>query len=444
MRRSRPDPSGGNPRFVPTPVADLELARTSDPPRRNERGAISVLVRVHGVPLGVLSLTGSDSERVEDLEVAAAERFHDGLVAHLAADGLHSSNPLTTAREHPVCPRPTSDGGGLVTVVVCSLGADPRLRETVQSILAQSHRELELVVVCNRPTSTSVDTLLAGVDDPRLRIVLEPCAGLSAARNAGLAAAHGRVVAFTDDDAYADPEWLRQLLAPFSQHYDVVCVTGLVLPAELATPAQVWFEEFGAFDKGFERLVWARGVRQDLDVLGERGTGGVLFPYSAGVFGSGNNMAFDTAWLRSARLFDEALGAGALTRGGEDLDGFLTVMLAGRVLVYEPRAVVRHYGRRDVGALRTQMFGYGSGMSAVIVKHFVASPRNAVGIIARLPAGLRKLLHPGSEKNVGRVEFPRELARAELRGYAAGPILYVRSRRAARRRRRADPLTDPA
>jgi glycosyltransferase involved in cell wall biosynthesis len=322
-----------------------------------------------------------------------------------------------------------------VSVVVCTLGEDPRLVQTVASVLGQSHENLELLVVDNQPASGQVATLLAGVEDPRLRVVDQPRRGLSAARNAGVAAATGEVIAFTDDDAFADADWLGRLLSPFETDPSVVCTTGLVLPAELATPAQLWFEEFGAFDKGFERTVWSAGpVPNAVSRLGRRGEGGVLFPYSAGVYGSGNNMAFRMSWLRSRPLFDEALGAGSPTRGGEDLDAFLAVMLDGKVLVYEPGAVVKHYARSDLAALHRQMYGYGSGMAAVVAKHALR-PRRALEIGRRLPAGVRKLLHPQSEKNAGRSgAFPAELARAELRGYAAGPLLYLRGRLQARHR----------
>jgi cellulose synthase/poly-beta-1,6-N-acetylglucosamine synthase-like glycosyltransferase len=144
-------------------------------------------------------------------------------------------------------------------------------------------------------------------------------------------------------------------------------------------------------------------------------------------------MAFRTQWLEEHGGFDEALGAGSATRGGEDLDAFLRVILRDGVIVYEPRALVRHAARADMSSLRNQMFGYGSGMAAVITKHLLSSPRTAMAIAAKLPAGLRRLLDPSSTKNEHRTNsFPRELVRAELRGYVAGPALYVRGRRAAR------------
>jgi GT2 family glycosyltransferase len=418
--------------FVPVPVGDLELTRPEDAPEPNALGQVMLLVRVHGLPVGTLALLEPRPGEAVDLRALALERFHEPLSRHLAADGLPARGDLVAGTACPSVPPPT---GVPVTVVVCTLGEDPRLARTVASVLAQSHQNLKLVVVDNQPASGQVAALLSGIEDPRLRIVEQPRRGLSAARNAGIAAATGEVVAFTDDDAFADPDWLARLVAPFAVDPAVVCTTGLVLPAELATPAQLWFEEFGAFDKGFERTVWAAGPVPDaVGRLGRRGEGGVLFPYSAGVYGSGNNMAFRTSWLRSQPLFDEALGAGSPARGGEDLDAFLAVMLDGKALVYEPAAVVKHHARSDMPSLHRQLYGYGSGMAAVVVKHALR-PRRAVEVARRLPAGMRKLLHPESEKNAGRSgAFPAELARAELRGYAAGPLLYLRGRLAARRR----------
>jgi len=424
--------------FLPIPVAELELGSDGPAPRPNASGQVVLLVRLHGVPLGTLSLL-QPGDREVDLRALARESLREEVARHLERDGLGAdAGGRLPAGAVCACVLPPSTTD--VTVVVCTVGEDPRLVETVRSVLAQSHEDLELVVVDNRPGTGRVAQLLAGTTDPRLRVVAQPRPGLSAARNAGAAAAAGSVVAFTDDDAAADPDWVRNLVHPFVEHPDVVCTTGLVLPAGISTPAQAWFEEFGAFDKGFERLVWAVGPRPDLAPLGPRGEGGVLFPYSAGVYGSGNNMAFRRDWLAAVPLFDEALGAGTIARGGEDLDAFLTVMLAGGALVYEPRALVRHHARSDMAALRTQMYGYGSGMAAVVVKHLVSSPKRAAEIGTRLPAGLRKLLDPQSEKNAAKTTaYPPALVRAELAGYAAGPVLYARSRLQSSRRRIQDP-----
>ncbi len=408
---------------------DLDLTA---PPGPGPAHAARALVRLHGHPLGVVPVPADERARDGGLAVAS-DRLGEAVRRHLRLDGLDSPDGPCRVDLPPF--------EGLVTVVVCTVGQDPRLVRTVASLLAQTHTDLDLVVVDNRPAQGGARRLLAGVDDERLRIVDEPCQGLSAARNAGVAHARGAVVAFTDDDAHADPGWLRALSAPFALGARVVATTGLVVPDELQTPAQLLFEEFGGFDKGYSRTLWSLHETGVEVPHARRGAGGVLFPYSAGVYGSGNNMAFRTSWLRRSRLFDEALGAGSLTRGGEDLDAFLAAMLGGGALVYEPSAIVRHSNRRELGDLAVQLYGYGSGNSAAMTAQLLAGPRRALGVVARVPAGVRRLLDPSSGKNAERTgNYPKDLSRVELRGFAAGPVLYARSRREARRRRLAHPL----
>lgn len=430
-------PSDGD--VVPVPVTTLDLADPTPVPVNGE-GAGLVLVRLHGVPLGVVHPRDVTSMDAEQAVRWATDHLAGPVAEHLALDGL-GPEELEAGLALPAadCAAAAATVGRPVSVVICTLGQDERLVRTVRSVLDQTYRPLEVVVVDNQPATGAVRAMLAGVADERLRVVSEPCRGLSAARNAGVRAATGGVVAFTDDDAHADREWIARLVAPY-RHPGVVATTGLVLPAELATRAQLLFEEFGAFDKGLRRTVWAMGNR-DLAAIGPRGDGGALFPYSAGVYGSGNNMSFDRRWLVGSGQFDEALGAGSLTRGGEDLDAFCTVLLTGGVLVYEPAAIVWHSARRDLDALRSQLRGYGSGLSAMLTKQLIGGPRAALGIVRRVPAGLVRLLAPGSEKNAGRsAGYPAELSRVELRGVLAGPVLYVRGRREARRRRAAAPL----
>lgn len=338
--------------------------------------------------------------------------------------------------------RPPSGFGGTprtdtaVSVVVCTLGAEPRLNETVAALLAQTHRGVEIVVVDNDPASGRVPALLAGFGDARLRVIDEPRRGLSAARNTGLAHASHPIVAFTDDDALPAADWVAVLAAVFDADHDVDCVTGLVLPAEVATRAQLFFEEAGGFAKGLRAVHWNRdGAGTALGT--EPGPEGLAFPFDGG-FGSGNNMAFRADALRAIGGFDEALGAGSPTRGGEDLDAFQAVYLAGGTVVYWPAALVRHHHRADHAALVDQLHGYGVGMAAVVTKRFLSSPATAAGVLRRLPGGLRLLLDARSAKNRGKsAAFPADATHAERRGYLIGPAAYLRARRRLRRQRRA-------
>lgn len=326
-----------------------------------------------------------------------------------------------------------SRSGPDVSLVVCTLGRSEHLEATVASLLAQrweSDTTAELIVVDNDPRAGLARERLAHLSE-QIVLVDQPQRGLSAARNAGLAVARGRVIAFTDDDAIADPDWASQLLAVFREPTAtaVGCVTGLVEPAETDSDTARWFEEYGGFGKGAERLVWSAKGEGAESSLGRPGPRGVAFPCSGGEFGSGNNMAFRTDLLRRLGGFDVALGAGSESLGGEDLDIFRRVFTAGSSIVYQPAAVIRHHHRGSYPELISQLFAYGAGMAAVITKQLVSGPRSAAAVLVRLAPALVLLLDPGSVKNRGKSDsFPAELTRAELRGYLAGPFRYLRAR----------------
>lgn len=129
--------------------------------------------------------------------------------------------------------------------------------------------------------------------------------------------------------------------------------------------------------------------------------------------------------------YDVRLGAGTTTRGGEDLDVYLSCIQEGHQLVYEPAAIVRHQHRRDLGLLRHQVFGYGVGLGAVLTKRMCVKQERAE-MLVRLPAGLRYLFSAMSPKNLGKsTRYPRSLTLAELIGIAYGPLAFFRSRRSA-------------
>ena len=65
------------------------------------------------------------------------------------------------------------------------------------------------------------------------------------ARNRAILEAKGEIIAYTDDDVVADPGWIKALATVFAEDPDVMAVTGLVVPFELETEAQVLFERDG-------------------------------------------------------------------------------------------------------------------------------------------------------------------------------------------------------
>lgn len=102
-----------------------------------------------------------------------------------------------------------------VTVVLCTYNRAALIERTVRAVLAQKGCELDLVVVDDGSPDRTPE-VLAAIDDPRMRVVRQANAGLSVARNSGLAAAEGDWVVFLDDDDLPEPEWLETLAGPMS------------------------------------------------------------------------------------------------------------------------------------------------------------------------------------------------------------------------------------
>jgi GT2 family glycosyltransferase len=388
-----------------------------------------VLVRLHGEPLGLLPV----NLPAGDLAPAVWRRFQGQIARHLAADGEPPARQLPAAglptRATPPCAPEralTHRDVPLASVVVATCDRPFQLLRTLEGLLAQTYPRFELIVVDNRPGATVTGDAVARRHraDPRVRYLAEPRSGLSAARNAGLAHARGTLVAFTDDDVAVDRHWLSSLARAFLDDRDTACVTGLILPLELDTRAQLWFELFGGFGKGFQRRSFDLGPNRPPDAL---------FPYTAGRFGSGANTAFRTGVLQALGGFAVELGAGTPAHGGEDLDAYLNVLRAGHRLVYEPRALVWHPHHLHLPGLKQQIHRYGIGLSAAFSKRLADGPDERRAILRRLPAGLAYAVHPRSAKNRSKgPDYPARLTFLELAGMLRGPIAYGLARRSAR------------
>jgi GT2 family glycosyltransferase len=424
---------------VSTWCCEFELSdgRFSSVSPRGAHDSARVLVRLHGEPLGYLTVPMA-SAVPDSVSATAMATFADRIAAHLAAEGVPEVSAATDA-----CPNGVV-ADDLVSVVVCTRNRADQLGACLDRLRGLTYPHLEILVVDNAPTDDSTRDVVAAVAaaDPRFRYVAEPRPGLSRARNTGLTEARGRYLAYTDDDVAVDAGWVEGLLKGFGTAADVGCVTGLVATAEIAGAAEQYFDARAAS--------WSTRCEPQRFDLDGSAPDDALYPYSPGIFGTGANLAFDRAFLVELGGFDEALGAGTRTRGGEDLDIFVRVLRAGRALVYEPAALVWHHHRADREALLNQMFGYGTGLAAFVTKCLLQRDTRRE-VLGRLPLGLRRLagirtqtrerLTEAVEAPRGAaveaprgaaVEAPRGAMLREFLGFGAGPVLYLRARRAVR------------
>lgn len=389
------------------------------------------LIRLHGQPLGYLESPVDDPEALSDhLQRSARVQFAGEIDAHLSREGATPAADGTLLSAAPTCPERTAPNGDLVSVVVCTRNRASSLEACLSAILRSDHTRLELVIVDNAPSDDSTRSVVErlAAHDHRVRYAREDRPGLSHARNRGLAVATARHIAYTDDDVLVDRHWLSALEHGFGQGQQVGCVTGLVATATIASAAETYFDARAAS--------WSSRFTPELFDLAEHASSDPLYPYSAGVFGTGANIAVDRELLASLGGFDPVLGAGARTRGGEDLDMFVRVLRAGSAIAYVPSALVWHHHRADDAALRRQMYGYGTGLSAFVTK-LLLDRETRFGVLRRVPRGLWRLARI-KRTTRERVTTPHEVpARAllwEFLGFATGPFLYLVARRDQRSR----------
>ncbi|GAA2005845.1 glycosyltransferase [Nakamurella flavida] len=404
-----------------------------------------VLIRVYGEPVGVVQrpLIGGRLD-VRAALAALPTVEHDRLTALLAAG-------TPAAPSFPVLRRLTpEDGTPSVSVVVCTRNRGDALRIVLADLQGLDATGLpggfEVVIVDNAPSD---ETGRAAFDaqvgqDSRFRYVREPRPGLSCARNRGLAEVRGPVIAYTDDDVRVDAGWLLGLARGFDRRLDVGCVTGMVCTATLDTAAERYFDARVSWSDGCTPTVYDASSHPE----------DPLYPYAAGRFGTGASMAFRTQVVRELGGFDEALGAGTATKGGEDLDIFLRILQGGYTLAYEPAALVWHRHRSDMAGLRKQIFGYGSGLTAYVTKLLLDS-RSRRALLRQVGPGLAQAVRvtrsskrvqgsaPAEEPVATAHDLPADgqvqalppapplptttLRLRELAGMAMGPVLYFKA-----------------
>lgn len=135
------------------------------------------------------------------------------------------------------------------TVVIPLYNKAAYIRCTIESVLAQSFTDFEVIVVDDGSSDGGAE-LVATLVDPRLRLIRQPNAGVSAARNHGIAQAHGEWIAFLDADDWQHPRYLASLVSAqedFPQA-DTVATRFMAVPDQDGIWPPVWPDLGDCFD----------------------------------------------------------------------------------------------------------------------------------------------------------------------------------------------------
>ena len=380
-------------------VLDLDINALPDAlPDTGDRSGALVLLRLDGRPVG---------QALIPLPAPGGALLRDFLLQE--ADSAFWEAWLRRTLE--IAPYPPADAPSLpkATVAVCTRDRTEDLGRCIAALLAMPDDGQELLIIDNAPASDKTRALVASF--ARLRYVREDRPGLDVARNRALQEATGEIVAFTDDDAAPDPLWLRSLLRNFSDPL-VVVATGATMPLELESEAQINFQSYGGFLRGFKRVMFNAATHD---------------PLLAWHAGAGVNMAMRRTAAQALGGFDDALDAGTATCAGGDSDLFRRVLSAGYSIAYDPEALNWHRHRRSTAELARQMQGYEVAAAAILYKALLSrdlrSLRHYVGWLRReLTALLRSITgRPGA--------LPAALILSRLRGGLSGPFAYHAARR---------------
>jgi GT2 family glycosyltransferase len=412
--------------FAPRAILEIELGDHSlrwkgDESTLQRDGAL-VLVRLHTKPIGVIEVSLGEPG-FEHVFVEASKKLATLVSQHLEADEALKLRPGNSngQDENELClaERETLlKSAPSVSVVLATKNRLELANRCLDSIYQLDYPNFEVVVV---DSSTGSDTKsLIEEHFPNVRYVRNLSGRVCVAKTRGAMNANGKYIAFTDDDAEVDRHWLSQLVLALEETPNAACATGFVMPLELDTQAQLWFEESGAFVEGIHPRRIGLSNREP----------GSLLPYATGRIGAGVNMAWRTEVLERLGYFDIALDK----CGAEDLAVFFDALCAGYEIVFEPGAIVWHQHRRTVEELRNQSLWHATGLGAYLTRCLVKEPRRTWDLVTRIPGGLRYGFAARSVRNRKKSKsFPREVTRQEWIGFLKGPAAYVTGALAARR-----------
>ena len=412
------------------PIRDIELPAGPD---GTPYTAVRLLVRLHRDPVGNAELAAG----ALDAAAIAAEIWQQlgpAINTRRAQDGLPALDALPLGGVPAAGVPAEGQDDPPVSVVLCTRDRPEGALAAVRGLMALEYPRFEVVLVDNAPTSEATKDAVLGQfgADERLRYVREMRPGLSCARNRGVAESTAEIIAFTDDDVRVDPWWLHGIVRGFGRAGDVACVTGLIPTAALDNALQLYFDQ---------RERWGAFCEPRIYDLTEHRDDSPLYPYSAGIFGVGANFAITRSAFKELDGFDEALGAGTPSGGGEDLDIFVRTILAGHRLVYEPSAIIWHEHRASLDGLSRQMLAYGSGCTAALTALLLRSGKARRELPVKVIRGVKRVASIGDRVDDNPV-LPTGLIRREYMGMALGPWLYLRGR--FRRRAPRSPAGPPA
>lgn len=214
-----------------------------------------------------------------------------------------------------------------LTLIVATRNRQESVRRLLSQLQFPAQRNWELLIVDNGGADDTPDLLQQLAPPAGVRVVREPRRGKGNALNAGIEAARGELLVFSDDDIEPGPDWLEELLAASQRHPDADVFGGRIMIRSQSIPG--WIQR-------------SRNLQEIL--LTEHDLGGVEQQYPPNRFPLGPNMAVRRRALAGIELpWDPRLGPGSTLPVGDERCFFCRIgQGAGKKRIYVPAAVVYH------------------------------------------------------------------------------------------------------
>lgn len=302
-----------------------------------------------------------------------------------------------------------------VSVVVATYKRPDLVGACLDALATQTSPPLEVIVVDQSPDTRTRDAVASRAVNAPIRYLHSDVAGVSLARNLGLRAAEGVIVAITDDDALPEPGWLEALVRAFETSTPRPgLVGGRILP--------LW---------DGERPPWFPPAREYLlpifDLEGE------LRPFPEGSLPMTVNLAIDRGVFQAIGGFDESMGPRTGWKiSGEDSLLAWRALEAGVPIWFQPQAVVRHRVPKDRmrrGFLLDRSFNEGVSLMHIEEKRGLLTPERVRGHVRwHRRHVLRKLLSLAKYPSLAPWNDPRVFEALSYAWTSRGVVASCRER----------------
>jgi len=241
-----------------------------------------------------------------------------------------------------------------VSVVICTCNRYESILETLESILKNTIKPLEILIIDQSDDQTRMVRIITSIDNNLIHYIHMDQKGQSIARNLGMRKSLGDIISFTDDDAYVHEDWIEQTMNTFAcTEFNTGIAGGKIIPVyaqrnpNWTMPAQ-WEFVLPAYSQEGPMAVYSKG------------------------FPPGVNYSIKRELMQSVGFFDEKLGLISGRRNqlfGDDTNYTIRALQSGYQVVFNPKSVVYHpvpLSRQTQDFLNKRLFS--KGLTDIVVQ----------------------------------------------------------------------------